>query len=430
MSDYAIRVEGLGKRYLINHQRENGYKTLREAISGLVKRKSHAPAQEEFWAVRDLSFDIRKGDVIGVIGRNGAGKSTLLKLLSRITRPTTGAIRFKGRVASLLEVGTGFHPELSGRENIYLNGAIMGMSRHDIRQRFDDIVAFAEVEQFLDTPVKRYSSGMYMRLAFAVAAHLEPDVLLVDEVLAVGDITFQKKCLGKMHDAATREGRTVVFVSHNMHAVARLCSTAMWLNNGHVAHIGATAETIRLYQSASGIGAAVWHSGNDSDRSGDVVFERIWVETERKTGAVSEPIPASEPFFLCMRYLLRRNIPDVSMSYRVVNSDTIPVFSTSDTDGRLRPDLREPGVYESCVRIPCDLLSPGRYSVQVAAHIPFKHLYAVIDDCITFDVSPAGSLTNVDNRLGVIAPRMQWTTTRQNCGEPAQPYVQDMQHSV
>jgi lipopolysaccharide transport system ATP-binding protein len=243
MSDTVIRVENLGKKYIIGHQKQERYTALRDVITNKVKSissllnpqaKNENPAFEEFWALKDVSFDIKQGDRVGIIGRNGAGKSTLLKILSRITEPTTGSIKIKGRVASLLEVGTGFHPELTGRENIFLNGAILGMGKEEIKRKFDEIVAFAEVEKFLDTPVKRYSSGMYVRLAFAVAAHLEPEILIVDEVLAVGDTQFQKKCLGKMEDVAEKEGRTVLFVSHNMAAISSLCSKALVLRSGFV----------------------------------------------------------------------------------------------------------------------------------------------------------------------------------------------------
>lgn len=248
----AIVVENLGKRYRIGHQVRHD--TLRDALVHGMRRFLPAPrrdpqaaGREDFWALQDVSFLVEPGEVVGIIGRNGAGKSTLLKILSRITEPTTGRITLNGRVASLLEVGTGFHPELSGRENIYLNGAILGMSRAEIRRKFDEIVAFSEVEKFLDTPVKRYSSGMYVRLAFAVAAHLEPEILIVDEVLAVGDAQFQKKCLGKIQNVARSEGRTVLFVSHNMAAVNSLCARAAFLENGRLVHYGDTTEAVALY---------------------------------------------------------------------------------------------------------------------------------------------------------------------------------------
>ncbi len=243
----AIKVENLGKRYVIAHQPRSD--TLRDSIAQSARnlfRRSPA-THEEFWALRDVSFAIEQGEVVGIIGRNGAGKSTLLKILSRITEPTVGRITLKGRVASLLEVGTGFHPELSGRDNIYMNGTILGMSRAEIRSKFDEIVAFAEVDRFLDTPVKRYSSGMYVRLAFAVAAHLQPDILIVDEVLAVGDARFQKKCIGKMQQVSSGEGRTVIFVSHSMPAVQNLCARSLWLRDGQVAAFGESSPTIASY---------------------------------------------------------------------------------------------------------------------------------------------------------------------------------------
>lgn len=262
MSDVVIRAEGLGKKYLIGHQTQaERYTALRDVIARTAKgigRSARDMLQgrqlvsgdeiEEFWALKDINFEIKRGDVVGIIGRNGAGKSTLLKILSRITEPSTGKVEIKGRVASLLEVGTGFHPELSGRENIYLNGAILGMSRSEIKRKFDEIVAFAEVDKFLDTPVKHYSSGMYVRLAFAVAAHLEPEILVVDEVLAVGDAEFQKKCLGKMGEVAAY-GRTVLFVSHNMAAIRMLCRDSILLNGGNLTFHGATQETLAKYGS-------------------------------------------------------------------------------------------------------------------------------------------------------------------------------------
>lgn len=255
MSDTVIRVENLSKKYILSHQQQERYKSLRDAIANGAKNLSkfiQKPKPKiqnsslEFWALKDISFEIQRGDRVGIIGRNGAGKSTLLKVLSRIVEPTTGTITIKGRVASLLEVGTGFHPELTGRENIYLNGAILGMSKLEIRKKFDEIVSFAEVERFLDTPVKRYSSGMYVRLAFAVAAHLEPEILIIDEVLAVGDMRFQQKCLGKMEDVS-KQGRTVLFVSHNMSTVSHLCSRGILLESGTLYSDSNAEEAIKIY---------------------------------------------------------------------------------------------------------------------------------------------------------------------------------------
>lgn len=264
MPEPIIRVENLGKKYLLKHHHTGErYRTLRDVLAGGLasgfglfnQDDAGGSSTEEFWALKDVSFEVKEGDVVGIIGRNGAGKSTLLKILSRITEPTAGRVTLNGRVASLLEVGTGFHPELTGRENVYLNGSILGMTRREITRKFDEIVAFAEVEKFLDTPVKRYSSGMYVRLAFAVAAHLEPEILVVDEVLAVGDTEFQKKCLGKMNEVADG-GRTVLFVSHNMQTVFSLTKTVVLLSEGKVAFIGATPEGVARYSSES------YRSGN------------------------------------------------------------------------------------------------------------------------------------------------------------------------
>ena len=280
MSDTIIRVENLGKKYLIKHQQQGSYTALRDVITDKVKsfgkkiispwnhkQSSTYSTTEEFWALKDISFKVKQGEVIGIIGRNGAGKSTLLKILSRITEPTKGRIRINGRVASLLEVGTGFHPELTGRENIFLNGAILGMGKAEIKRKFDEIVAFAEIERFLDTPVKRYSSGMYVRLAFAVAAHLEPEILLVDEVLAVGDAQFQNKCLGKMKDVG-RGGRTVLFVSHNLAAIEGLCSRVFVLNNGGL-HLDGDIQTgINSYSSILTEQNPGWSFKERTDRQG------------------------------------------------------------------------------------------------------------------------------------------------------------------
>ncbi len=298
----AISVENLSKKYLISHQKKERYTALRDVVAGSAKALGRRvlrpfsgngsvtetdPTAEEFWALKDLNFEVQEGDRVGIIGRNGAGKSTLLKILSRVTEPTSGRISITGRVASLLEVGTGFHPELTGRENIYLNGAILGMGRHEIKRKFDEIVDFAEVETFLDTPVKRYSSGMYMRLAFSVAAYLEPEILMVDEVLAVGDAQFQRKSLGRM-DEVSREGRTVLFVSHNISAISSLCNKAILLGSGRIAFSGDTERVVERYLSTDG--DLVYESGRLASPSGPRIA-RAWFEhaeggvtTQFKTG--------------------------------------------------------------------------------------------------------------------------------------------------
>jgi len=287
----VITAENLGKRYLIAHQAREPYTALRDVLankaSRLVSRKSNGSdsTHEEFWALRDVSFQVEEGDRVGIIGRNGAGKSTLLKILSRITDPTTGRVSITGRVASLLEVGTGFHPELTGRENIFLNGAILGMRRAEIKRKFDDIVAFAEVEKFLDTPVKRYSSGMYVRLAFSVAAYLEPEILIVDEVLAVGDAQFQQKCMGRMQDVG-REGRTVIFVSHNMAAIQSLCTKGMLLSHGSVVGFGRVEDQVQAY-----LGTLQQNPGGQGQ---EVVKTRSGIEV-RQLSIAPNPVVSGEP---------------------------------------------------------------------------------------------------------------------------------------
>jgi lipopolysaccharide transport system ATP-binding protein len=308
MSDTVITVENLSKRYTINHQRSNE-DGLRHVIEAAVRApfrrfRSHCEQttklKEEFWALRDVGFSIKQGEAVGIIGRNGAGKSTLLKLLSRITEPTTGRIRYKGRVSSLLEVGTGFHPDLTGRENIFLNAAILGMKRSDITRKFDEIVAFSEVEKFLDTPVKRYSSGMYVRLAFGVAAHLEPDILLVDEVLAVGDATFQKKCLGKM-GTVVKEGRTVLFVSHNMAAISSLCTQALLIENGRLEHSGHPHSVIEEYLSRARATASIpLVDRNDRKGNGRVQFTNVSVLNNRQE--VVETVICGEDISIAFEY--------------------------------------------------------------------------------------------------------------------------------
>jgi lipopolysaccharide transport system ATP-binding protein len=274
MAQTVINITGLSKRFIISHEAQQARGNFREMLSGSVKsiftkqKNETITSQEEFWALRDVTLEIKQGDCIGIVGRNGAGKSTLLKILSRITEPTAGRIDIEGRVASLLEVGTGFHPELTGRENIFLNGAILGMSRAEIRRKFDEIVAFAEVDKFLDTPVKRYSSGMYVRLAFAVAAHLEPEILVIDEVLAVGDAQFQRKCLGKMEEVSKKEGKTVLFVSHQMGAIRDLCNTAVYLKQGQVCMTGSSNEVVKTYLEETLSTAQSVSLGNRTDRKG------------------------------------------------------------------------------------------------------------------------------------------------------------------
>ncbi len=450
MSEAIISVENLGKKYRLQHQAQRQrYTALRDVLaekagsalcaprslarrlwgfgrskiadsssvrspgSHLPSSNSSLPRTEDFWALRDVSFEVKQGEVVGIIGRNGAGKSTLLKILSRITEPTTGKIRIKGRVASLLEVGTGFHPELTGRENIFLNGAILGMSRAEIKKKFDEIVAFAEVERFLDTPVKHYSSGMYVRLAFAVAAHLEPEILVVDEVLAVGDTSFQKKCLGKMDEVAHQQGRTVLFVSHNMGTVGNLCSRAILLNAGRLTDQSDPARVIARYLNDS----AARHSDNGKLNLKAAEHPLILrsVEVLNSEGNPSSFLPNHEPFRVRLTYELTAAMPQLRLGFRLHAQDTTVVLTTTDCDslgGKLQ--ARPAGAYVSEVEFPAHLLNRGRYYLWVGIDIPMVCGVLSVDQAASFSIEPvAGIIADVnDARLGLVAPLLPWSSRR------------------
>ncbi|MDT3676188.1 ABC transporter ATP-binding protein [Microcystis wesenbergii NRERC-220] len=372
MTDTIIEVENLGKRYVLDHQRQREkYTALRDVIAQGVKSAlkgfggKKTETKEEFWALKDVSFQVKRGEVVGIIGRNGAGKSTLLKILSRITEPTTGRVRLKGRVASLLEVGTGFHPELTGRENIYLNGAVLGMMRQEIDRKFDEIVAFAEVEKFLDTPVKRYSSGMYVRLAFAVAAHLEPEILVVDEVLAVGDAAFQKKCLGKMGDVASKEGRTVLFVSHQMATIENLCQKVILLNSGQIIDQGKAENVISFYLKSILPNVILKKTLKDrKDRSGNGKIRLINFYIEDNQGNTLNSIMSGMNVVFVFEYQLfsdsALNHVDVGFSLHSDNDQTLFVLYSSYL-GKTFEKLPLQGLFKCVVNdFP---LSEGRYKV-------------------------------------------------------------------
>jgi lipopolysaccharide transport system ATP-binding protein len=428
LPEFAISVEGLSKRYLVGHQtaRAEPYTALRDVIARSainLGRKTidmlrgreivEGDEVEEFWALRDIFFDIRHGDRVGIIGRNGAGKSTLLKILSRVTEPTKGRIKVSGKVASLLEVGTGFHPELSGRENIFLNGAILGMSRTDIRGKFDEIVAFAEVERFLDTPVKRYSSGMYVRLAFAVAAHLEPEILVVDEVLAVGDAAFQKKCLGKMEQAGS-EGRTVLFVSHNMAMISSLCDKAIQLENGQLVAQGSSESVILNYATSGRSSPASVDYRTSRRRIGDEFAELIAAEIRDERGQPILEIEIDKPFSIRMEYRIsnqsdRQFVPNFHF-YRADGSCAFIVHSETT---KHRSDLE----YAAECHIPPNFMNDGLYSVRLAlssfesgVSIHFDEVGALtfnvrdpIDGVPTRVVGYTGSIP------GSVRPLLTWT---------------------
>jgi lipopolysaccharide transport system ATP-binding protein len=373
MSDYAIKVENLGKKYLLRHQAVGRrYVALRDVLAEKAKslfRSLRSGAGtgdtvEEFWALKDVSFEIKAGEAVGIIGRNGAGKSTLLKILSRITEPTTGRVRLRGRVASLLEVGTGFHPELTGRENIYLNGAILGMHRAEIRSKFEEIVAFAEVERFLDTPVKRYSSGMYMRLAFAVAAHLEPEILIVDEVLAVGDADFQKKCLGKMGKVA-QTGRTVLFVSHNLQAIRQMCQSVILLKQGRVSCIGDPHLGINLYldQNAAAHAGATDLATHPRQRRPEV-GRLLALKFMNDRGEQVARLNHTEDLIVEVRFRIDQPTDTLDIPMAIVHGDGLKIFSEAYSD-RFKKLKLQVGEYAVQFSIPLRFLKLESYSLAV-----------------------------------------------------------------
>ncbi len=368
-----IEIKNLGKRYSIAHQR-GGYIALRDVLSNIIRRpfaflKSKAKKAvglektEDFWALKNISLDVMPGEIIGIIGRNGAGKSTLLKILSGITPPTEGEIIMHGKVASLLEVGTGFHPELTGRENIFLNGAILGMTRKEIARKFDEIVAFAGIEQFLDTPVKHYSSGMYVRLAFSVAAHMEPDILIVDEVLAVGDADFQKKCLGKMEEVTKQEGRTILFVSHNLGAIQNLCQKTALLKKGAVVEFGETEKVIKQYLNDQNLG----QTDLVPDPHKDVSFTKIWVTDANDN--VKNLINIDDDFKIWTKFNVKKETDKVEISIVLRNSNGVNVIFTSISDSNNHAFVPfTPGEYTVAATFKKNLLMPDNYSVTVTAH--------------------------------------------------------------
>jgi lipopolysaccharide transport system ATP-binding protein len=410
----VIKVEELSKKFIIGHEEKEKYTSLRDVMARnakkifsfpfKIKNTSTTYKKEAFWALQDVSFTIEQGDRVGIIGRNGAGKSTLLKVLSRITDPSSGRISIKGRIASLLEVGTGFHPELSGRENIYLNGAILGMTRNEIRQKFDEIVAFAEVEQFLDTPVKRYSSGMYVRLAFAVAAHLEPEILIVDEVLAVGDAEFQKKCLGKMEDVSSKEGRTIIFVSHHMAAIKSLCSSILYLKQGRVIERGSVDSTIRKYFEESRVNNEDGHIDKSYPRkytNGMAFFSKITVS--KKDGTRLSEFAYGEPIKVLAELDVETNLEPCLINILIVSSGGEHIAFCGDSSaGRYEPKSFTKGKHLVEVDINIKLL-PNNYSISalIAFHSNGTPVDWVETVC-SFSVSAVGTQTGADYPWGVV----------------------------
>jgi lipopolysaccharide transport system ATP-binding protein len=382
MSDTAIEVENLSKRYVLGYQRskDDGFRhaieeMVRSPIGWLRSRRERQREKGDFWALKDLSFEIKRGEVVGIIGRNGAGKSTLLKILSRITEPSNGKISIEGRVASLLEVGTGFHPELTGRENIFLNGAILGMSRVEIRRKFDEIVAFSEIEKFLDTPVKRYSSGMYVRLAFAVAAHLEPEILIVDEVLAVGDAEFQKKCMGKMNDVRSG-GRTILFVSHNMAAIRTLCTRGIVLSRGQIAFNGNAEDCIREYEKTVSTSVSSQWTRSLPLPPGGVGFLEVALDVQGKQPELR----------LCIDTKIAGGSADtrVIFSFDILDSLGTPIMQAYPT----LHGIVIPRVSESRIQLLVDLppLVPGTYSVTAWFGTHNTQTLDFVRNCVSFTI--------------------------------------------
>ncbi len=423
----AISVKKLGKRYKIGAaQTKFRYGMLRDVfvdsltapirfVKSLAGGSGNgsSPKEDNFiWALKDISFDLDEGSVLGIVGRNGAGKSTLLKILSRVTEPTEGTVSVRGRVGSLLEVGTGFHPELTGRENIYMNGAILGMKRAEIESKFDEMVEFSEVAQFIDTPVKRYSSGMYLRLAFAVAAHLEPEILVVDEVLAVGDAEFQRKCLGKMNDVA-QQGRTVLFVSHNMSAILRLTQEAIVLKKGQLIKRAPTPEAVDFYL-ASGqaeSGERIWDAEDVPATSAP--FKPIRLRLKDRTGKVVDTVRSTEPVTVEWEYQLDTPVTGLRVGMYLSTMRGEYVFTAFDTDDAKQYEqfgARQAGRYISCCHIPADFFNEGRYSLGVNASSFGVRRYFMDENALSFnvDISGAPGTQWPEIRQGPVRPRLDW----------------------
>jgi lipopolysaccharide transport system ATP-binding protein len=428
MAYTAIETERISKRYRLGQYAgarpaygRASDRTLRDALgrmwrSPLRRRRSHrtggsSPGEEWLWALEEVSFEVSAGESVGVIGRNGAGKSTLLKILSRITSPTSGRAVVRGRMGSLLEVGTGFHPELTGRENIYLSGTILGMSRLSIKTKFDDIVDFAGLARFIDTPVKRYSTGMWVRLGFAVAAHLEPDILLIDEVLAVGDVSFQKRCLGKMGDVV-RQGRTVVFVSHNLGAVSSLCRRAVLIEGGRVAAAGSPTEVIRKYLSTgtrSGSGEIIWSA---QDRPSSEEIELLSLRLVGEGGGVRSSFDVNTRIQAEIDYRIKRPVRGMRIKLALVTTQGEIAFMSTDSDKRSAG--ARPGVCRSTCTIPPALLNVGRYVVCVGADIPGVSVPVPLREYLVLNTTGPGNhgCTYPETWPGVVCPRLEWRVDR------------------
>jgi lipopolysaccharide transport system ATP-binding protein len=416
MNDIAVRVQGIGKQYVLGGV-PSGYQTLRDTLadgaSKLWRREDRQPRRQTIWALRDINFDVREGQVLGIIGKNGAGKSTLLKILSRVTEPTEGEAEIHGRVGSLLEVGTGFHPELTGRENIYLNGAILGMKHSEIESKFDEIVAFSEVEEFIDTPIKYYSTGMGLRLAFSVAAHFEPEILVVDEVLAVGDAEFQRKCLGKMDDVS-KEGRTILFVSHDMSAILRLTDEVLVLDQGRIVLRASPEEAVDTYMTRgmAGSGERTWSLDNPAVAAAHP-FRPIRLRLLDQARRPVDRVKAVEDFTFEFEYELVEGIQGLRIGYYLFTSRGESIFTTFDTDNAQtyqKLGIRSAGRYISRCHIPGLYLNEGRFVIGVNASAFRVRSYFTDEHAMTFTVDPTGAPGShwAERRKGPLRPALEW----------------------
>ncbi|MGE4511447.1 MAG: ABC transporter ATP-binding protein [Sulfurimonadaceae bacterium] len=427
MSNLAIKVENLSKKYTISHERERGDDNFREAIIGTTKKiiTSLNPfsqtsarkdtTKEEFLALNNISFEVNQGDKVGIIGRNGAGKSTLLKVLSRITEPTSGKIHINGRIASLLEVGTGFHPELTGRENIYLNGAILGMSRAEIKKKFDEIVAFAEVEKFLDTPVKRYSSGMYVRLAFAVAAHLEPEILVVDEVLAVGDVEFQKKCLGKMSEVS-KKGRTILFVSHNMNAIEQLCNKAIMLNKGSIVSQNDNVNSIihQYYSGTNSLLTSNWE--RTTSQYDNEYFSPLKIQIVDEHGnQTNMPISNDQNLYVQITGKIEVLNKALTIGYCLYTEDSLPLYWSYNTDvAENEWPMLFVGTNVLKSPLPKRLLNEGTYKIELIGGLHFiQWLFEPRKSNPSISIEIQGGISDspymMNKRPTALSPIIKWS---------------------
>ncbi|MFT3846461.1 MAG: ABC transporter ATP-binding protein [Lacibacter sp.] len=426
MSGNAIEIRNLSKMYrlgevgtgTLSHDLKRWWYKARGKEDPFLKlgqeNKRDSAGGEYVWALKDVSFDVKQGEVLGIIGKNGAGKSTLLKLLSRVTAPTTGTLKAKGRIASLLEVGTGFHPELTGRENIFLNGAILGMTKQEIKSKFDEIVDFAGVERYIDTPVKRYSSGMYVRLAFGVAAHLESEILIVDEVLAVGDAEFQNKCLGKMKDVSSSQGRTVLFVSHNMGAVKNLCTHAVLMQNGTLQQDGQTADIIDAYLAGGNeVERYVEWASEERPSTNEIAVKSIKVFDSKER--LDTILTTTDEIKISIEYEVKAPIKDLRVALNLLTSDGVNVFSTSDFNFQESSRLRTPGHYTSHCYIPGKLLNAGVYVASVDFDVPVTR--GIINGLkVVFTISELIynqlGITMANKPAGVVHPYLEWEVNR------------------